>query len=238
MSFDDHLTTSHVHTLFADEVQAAGGTVTDAFDDGDCLFARSVLPALAEVQPGDRVQGGVALRAVRGAVWVHPYVFRQVCRNGAIAAHAVQTRHLADLDSLPGDEAEVAVREAVRACCAAEAFTTAAGEMRAATGANIDNIDTVLRILPSIARLHAAGHTSVVQEILGRFFRDGDQSRFGLMNAVTSVARDTRDPEMRWRLEEFGGGIPVLRVPTLPSGDAEGEAVMELAGAGWGRRVG
>ena len=30
------------------------------------------------------------------------------------------------------------------------------------------------------------------------------------MNAVTSVARDTRDPETRWRLEELGGGIAIL----------------------------
>src|SRR5262249_16488363 len=83
MSFDDPLTMCEVQTVLAEEVQAAGGTVTDVFDDGLRLFARSVLPAVAEVRPGDRVQGGVAVRACEGQVWVHPYVFRQVCRNGA-----------------------------------------------------------------------------------------------------------------------------------------------------------
>ena len=34
------------------------------------------------------------------------------------------------------------------------------------------------------------------------------------MNAVTSLVRDTRDPEVRWRLEELGGGIPALVAPT------------------------
>jgi hypothetical protein len=228
MSFDDPLTTSHVHTLFADEVQAAGGTVTDTFDDGLRLFARSVLPAAAEVRPGDRVQGGVAIRACEGQVWVHPYVFRQVCRNGAIVAHAVQTRHLADLDSLPAEEAEEAVREAVRACCAPEAFTAAAGEMRAAVGANID---AVLNLMPFLSRLGAPHRNQVLAEIISRYFRDGDQSRFGLMNAVTSLARDTRDPELRWRLEEFGGGIPALRVPDVPSGDREAVAMPEAVGA-------
>jgi hypothetical protein len=35
------------------------------------------------------------------------------------------------------------------------------------------------------------------------------------MNAVTSVARDTRDPETRWRLEELGGAI-AARLPRAP----------------------
>jgi hypothetical protein len=38
-------------------------------------------------------------------------------------------------------------------------------------------------------------------------------SRFGVMQAITAVARDTADPEVRWRLEEFGGGVPVMRQP-------------------------
>jgi hypothetical protein len=50
--------------------------------------------------------------------------------------------------------------------------------------------------------------------ILERFVEGRDTSRFGLMNAITSVARDTRDPEVRWRLEEMGGGIPAALSPT------------------------
>jgi hypothetical protein len=30
------------------------------------------------------------------------------------------------------------------------------------------------------------------------------------MNAVTAVARETSDPETKWRLEEVGGSIPAL----------------------------
>jgi hypothetical protein len=228
MSFDDHVTTAHIHTLFAEEIHAAGGKVSDTFDDGRRLFVRSILPALTEVRPGDRVQGGVALRACEGQVWVHPYVFRQVCSNGAIVAHAVQSRHLADLDVRPAEEADEAVREVVRCCCAAEAFTTAAAEMRSAGSSEID---AVLTLMPFLAR-HGGAHTSrLLAEILGRFFGDGDQSRFGLMNAVTSQARDTSDPELRWRLEEFGGGVPVLRAPDRPSGQARRVVQRELVGA-------
>ena len=38
------------------------------------------------------------------------------------------------------------------------------------------------------------------------------------MNAVTSVARDTREPELRWRLEELAGGI-AAHIEPAPTGD-------------------
>jgi hypothetical protein len=52
--------------------------------------------------------------------------------------------------------------------------------------------------------------------ILRRFFRDRERSRFGLINAVTSVARDVRNPEHRWNLEQLGGAIIVGRSPASP----------------------
>ena len=40
--------------------------------------------------------------------------------------------------------------------------------------------------------------------------------RYGLMNAITSVARDTDDRELRWNLEKLGGDVIFARVP-IPS---------------------
>jgi len=47
----------------------------------------------------------------------------------------------------------------------------------------------------------------VYRSILKRLSESQDQSRFGLMNAVTSIARDTPDPELKWDLEVVGGAI-------------------------------
>jgi hypothetical protein len=47
-------------------------------------------------------------------------------------------------------------------------------------------------------------------EMLERFWRERDPSRCGLMNAVTSVARDTAEPRRRWELEELGGALVAL----------------------------
>lgn len=42
------------------------------------------------------------------------------------------------------------------------------------------------------------------------------------MNAVTSVARDQDDPEVRWQLEELGGGVPAMSFPYVrPDGSEE-----------------
>ena len=64
----------------------------------------------------------------------------------------------------------------------------------------------------------------LLDSIRGRYTASRDRSRFGLMNAVTSVARDTRDPELRWRLEELGGGIPVTDLDARPRLSSQPEA--------------
>jgi hypothetical protein len=202
------LTTREIKTIFASEIEAARGSMSDAFDDGARIFLRAVLAPEKEIQPGDRVQGGIALRATSEDIWVHPYVFRQVCKNGAIRAHAIETRTIRRVDFAIDEQAVVAdaLCDAIRASCCDEAFAHGAAEMRSARESA--EVDLALTMMPLFARLAQGAETKAVMNvIMDRFFADRDKSRFGLMNAVTSVARDTRDPEVRWRLEEFGGGI-------------------------------
>jgi hypothetical protein len=65
----------------------------------------------------------------------------------------------------------------------------------------------------------------MLSQIMDQFFRDGDQSLFGLANALTAIARDTPDPELRWDLEEFGGAVATNRVPKRPANG--GHALVE-----------
>jgi hypothetical protein len=79
-----------------------------------------------------------------------------------------------------------------------------------------------LNMLPHLAHFQAAGVMgSSLAQILERFELGGDRTRFGMMNAVTSLARDTHDPDARWRLEELGGSIGARLRPRQPS-DAPG----------------
>jgi hypothetical protein len=211
MLLDAFPTTAAIKALFGEEIAAAGGVVSDTFDDGRRLFARSVLPRLREVATGDKVKGGVALMATEGEVTVHPYVYRLVCKNGAIAATTIQTREIEARAFVTPEEVLGAVREAIRECCADDVFATVAKQMRSAQQVQAD---FALALLPYLARLSPGEAARIADSILDRFSRARDGSRFGLMNAVTSVARDSKQPEVRWRLEEMGGAICAGITPT------------------------
>jgi len=187
---------------FAEELAVAGGAVKDVYEDGGLLVARGVLPAVREVAPRDGLQGGVAMRANEQEVFVHPFVFRQVCTNGAIFAQTLGTC------AIDREECEFGVldrvRDAVRECCGAEAFKTNVAHMAASRDARAD---LMLHLMPFLSRMTDAHRRTAFDSILRQFHRDKDRSRFGLVNAVTATARDTRDPEKRWRLEELGGAI-------------------------------
>jgi hypothetical protein len=226
MSYYDWLSTTDIHDAFSAEIQAAGGTVLDAFDDGCRLFARSTLPRLEEVRPHDKLQGGVALRATETEVWVHPYVYRLVCRNGAIAAHALESRCI-KADDVPNPEDAIEeIRETVRACSADDVFMVQAGKIRAAS--SMDVTDAMLNMMAVLAHLPPRARDQIMQSVLDQYASAGDSTRYGLMNAVTATARDTRDPDLRWRLEELGGSIPALRPPKSPRGNASLEMQEEL----------
>jgi hypothetical protein len=85
-----------------------------------------------------------------------------------------------------------------------------------------------LQLLPLLARLRDHERRTAYAEILIRFLQAGDSSLFGLVNAVTSLARDTGDPQRRWRLEELGGAL--VRAPR-PAPERSGGAVKDIANA-------
>jgi len=210
-------TTLQIRDTFAEAVAVAGGEVRDAYDDGTRLFLRAVLPRIADVvRPGDHVQGGVALRAAGPEILVHPYTFREICTNGAIHAHAIETRRVERVEPVgswaaraAADDALDALADAVRACAEPEVFRRGVDELRSAAEMAADH---ALMLMPFLARFGHQQRAALAAGILTRFDArpDPDRSAYGLMNAVTSVARDTRDPEVRWRLEAIGAAIAAL----------------------------
>jgi tetratricopeptide (TPR) repeat protein len=231
MSFSEFTTTGAIKELFSEEIIKAGGVVSDVYDDGSLLFARSVFPKTREVAAGDKLQGGVALRANSTQLGVHPYVFRLMCSNGAIIAQTIQSLDMKFADFPVEYEFAGTLRHAVRECSADEVFAKATWQMRSAADAEVD---VALTLLPLMSRFQsnprlAQSMAQAFRPILERFLGESNRSRFALMNAITSVARDTQDPELRWNLEEMGGGIPLSIVPKVPQKD--GTMKLELAGS-------
>src|SRR5262245_1461041 len=122
-----------IERIFTEEIEAAGGTVSDVVHTRDVSFMRSLLPFGAEVQPRDQVKPGVALRSTQHDVWIHPYVFRKVCSNGAVMAWAIESHQVTEVDLRPSYEVELQIAHAIRACCAKEAFEGAVAAMRTST---------------------------------------------------------------------------------------------------------
>jgi hypothetical protein len=204
MSSREHLSTTDLATLFNGEVTTRGGVVKDVFDDGEVLLARSVMPLSEEVVRGDRVHGGVALRSAMGVVEVHPYTFREVCRNGAIQSTSLGTEVVTLDEFTTPQEAAGAVAEAIAICADPEVFTELVGRLRASRDRRAD---LTLNLLPMLSRMPAEFASRLLRDIMDEFHKAHDFSRYGLFNAVTAVARDTSDPETRWRLEELGGSL-------------------------------
>jgi hypothetical protein len=201
---------------FEQQVRDLGGTVPDVYAEGDLLYARAVLPGAVEARPGDRIHGGVAVRTHDTEILVHPYSYRVVCTNGAIAAFATGSRVLERVDVAAPSTAINAVLEelrgAVRAAAASAALDTTVTAMRTAAQREAD---VMVQLIPLLPHMPPGMRASLVRTIVGRFEAERDRSILGLVNAVTSVARDTSDPETRWRLEELGGGM-LARLPERP----------------------
>ena len=209
MSHQQNVLLASVSEIINQEIAARSGEVLNMLQDKTRFFVRSVLPNVTEVLPNDRLQGGVALRATESEVWLSPYVFRLVCSNGAIMAHMLQTQHLSERDWQDPWSAENSLREAIQTCCEPEVFATSAQQFRAATSNPAGSAFSLL------SWLHQSGLSDhgLSTAILDQFFREEDRTRFGLVNAVTAVARETSDPEVRWRLEELGGAIAADQTP-------------------------
>lgn len=209
-----------IQSVVEEEIKSAGGQVLDCVADGRRMFLRSVLPFADEVRPRDRVQGGVAVMAGDLDICVHPYTYREVCRNGAIMAHTIETHRIErvglDAPTEAVEEVLSEVREVVRRCSAPEVFSKVADRLRSAAETQAD---LAIHLIPLLSRHSQGLSAEIVSRIVARFTREGDDSVFGLVNAVTRVARDERDPEVRWRLEELGGGIPSLLRPVPKPSD-------------------
>jgi hypothetical protein len=204
--------------LFTHEVTTRSGEVVDTHDDGNELLVRALLSHTATVQRDDPIRGGVALRANDTGVWIHPYLRRKICVNGAIVAQAIGSRYLDDITVGDMDSALDVIRDAIGACCQGDVFAAAITDVRAGRFVAADVSAVVqLWLQGSVWQQDSPGRKlAIMRRIVSLFESGGDRSRFGLANAVTAVARDVQEPLLKWDLEEFGGGIAVGKISRQP----------------------
>ena len=188
------------------------------------LYLKAVFPKIeGEVKVGDPVQAGIIISNSEvglGSLSVQPLVYRLVCSNGMIANDAGMTRYHVgrkvgdgrDVEALLRDETKLAddralmmaLQDVVRASFDAIQFNRLLDKMRVAAGS-----ETVQRPVEAVETL-AKSFTfaqSERQSILENLIRDGDYSRWGMLNAVTKTANLHPDYDRATEIEAIGGRI-------------------------------
>ncbi len=189
------------------------------------LYLKAVFPRLeAEVKVGDPVQAGVLISNSEiglGALSVQPLVFRLVCSNGMVQNDSGLSRYhvgrrvdgdgkdVAQLfkdDTIKADDTALMLklRDVIRASACEAQFGELVSRMREATkGPQIQAAQPAVEILGKTLGLQQREKHSVLENLI----RGGDYSRWGALNAVTSIANDTEDYDRASELESLGGSV-------------------------------
>jgi hypothetical protein len=181
----------------------------------------------AEIRKGDVVQAGIVVsnsEVGMGTVKVEPFIFRLVCLNGMIANdHALRKYHVGRghdggelAEEFFRDETRQAddrafwmkVKDVVMGSFRQDVFDRVVDAMRKATGDEIKQ-DPVkaIEVTQKMFGLNDDERSGVLRWLI----KDGDLTRYGLLNAVTRVSQEVPDYDRATELERMGG--TVLELP-------------------------
>lgn len=201
------------------------------------LYVRALLPDLAaditldptnhNIGPeggGDIVQAGVEIRNSEvgsGALHVSPFIWRLRCLNGLVIGQAGLSRyHLGREqeesayaiyrdDTLRADDQAfwMKVRDAVGAALSEATFEAVVSDLRATlTGERVADPVAATERLAKTYDLNEGEQASVLRHLA----TGGDLSQWGVVNAVTSAAKEADDFARQAELEVLGGALVAL----------------------------
>jgi len=181
------------------------------------LYLKAVDRTLTEsIRAEDIVYGGLILRNSEvgaSAFKVEPFILRRVCNNGLILQHSLKKIHLGRQTLESGeinwsDETRELedralwskVRDMIRATFDKAIFQSWIRKLRESTWTGIEKpIETVNNIAK-----HLELSEERKEELLTYF---SEKTKYGLINAITTLARETKNIDQQIRLEEFAGKI-------------------------------
>ena len=188
---------SDILDIFTEEIYERGGHLRDTYVDDHRLYTRSILPFADEVEPGDEINGGVALKACDSEIVVAPYVFRQVCRNGAVMSRSLFTRRITIAD-FSTEQTTRQLEDAIDECAREEVFAANTSAIQSTLDHEMDMVFTMTALLQQHRNLSA-----VMKPIVDMLFGKQDRNAYRVMNAITASAREEQDPQRKWDLEEL-----------------------------------
>lgn len=184
----------------------------------------------AEVRVGDVVQAGFVVSNSEvglGSLRVEPLVFRLVCKNGLICKDLAQKKYhvgrqvnessdsayelYSDATLAQDDKAFfMKVQDVVRAAVNEAKFLLTVDKLREATQIPLKH-DPVKSVEFLADRFQLTENER--GDILRQLFMEADNSRYGLVNAVTAASKIAKSYERATDLERIGGEILALPIP-------------------------
>ncbi len=180
-----------------------------------------------EVKKGDVVQAGIVISNSEvgcGSLKVEPLIYRLVCTNGMIASQSMTRKHFGKVLIGDGDEN------------AAEIFSDRTKSLEDATfWSQVNDLvgqvtsqelfDKMLLKMKEATTVEVAVPTHAVEvmqkrynfsdgerdDILNNLIKEGDRSKWGLVNSVTAMANSMEDYDRGIEIERIGG--EVLELP-------------------------
>ena len=184
----------------------------------------------AEVTVGDVVQAGFVISNSEvgiGSLKVEPLVYRLVCKNGLICKDYAQKKYHVGRQVANGDEAYelysdatieqddkaffMKVQDTVRCAVDESKFMLTVDKMREAMNIPLEhNPVKEVELLADKFLLTQNERGDVLRQL----FMGGDNSRYGLFNAVTAASQLADSYDRATELERVGGEILAMPVPS------------------------
>jgi hypothetical protein len=158
-----------------------------------------------------------------GAIFVDPMIYDQWCTNGAVMQRTLKRHHVGRRNegTVFGDESTAELFSDATRRLDDQAFWAKANDVVAAAMNVVNFNQYVDRLIATQNQVLDAKPSEVVEivaerfqlndsekeNVLLQFMQGGDQSKFGLVQAVTRAAQDVESYDRAVELERFGGQI-------------------------------
>lgn len=217
---------SELRAVIGDRMRANQAKESDWLEDPNRFFLRATRHIRVEVLPEDTMSPGLAARRHGGVVELWPYVFREICTNGAIMARCGSGRQI----DLADPDARDLVAATADRCLSEQAWATCRASI---AGTANQHLDLAMALVPLMRRMGNYDSSFLMDVVQGL----GQGRRlFDIMQAVTASAHRTTDPEEKWRREEEGGSLAFLSAddldPRIGFAGASWDQHMDMAGSG------
>jgi hypothetical protein len=182
------------------------------------LYIKAIDRTLTEtIKEEDIVYGGLVIRNSEvgaSALRIEPFIFRRVCSNGLILPKILKKIHLGRQITEVNDEISWSdetreledkafwskVRDVIRATFDKQTFQSWVEKLKESTKIEIKK--------PMEAVNNIVGHLGLSEEQKQKLLMHfSETTKYGLINAVTNLASQTKNVDEQVRLEEFAGEI-------------------------------